>query len=134
MDDFLTVLQRIAAAFGPVVGFLVLGTIVGGFLIFLYLLLHFGDKAVKLFFPFIKSVVQTLNSERDNSHPAIRLEYSFHIMLLLIFCLCLLAQLVHALIPWRVQLNETLLNEMAVSCFVVMVILGAVSFKFASRL
>jgi len=85
IDRTLEVLLRLAAAFGPVIALLLVATLLGATLIFLYLILEAGEQGVKLFFPFVKNILLTLISERQHEHAAIKVEFSLHVALILLF-------------------------------------------------
>jgi hypothetical protein len=134
MDEVFGVLHWLVAEYGPLLAVVLILGAGAFFLIFSYLVLEYGERAAKLFIPFAKSAIKTLLSEKDNEHPAIRVEYAMHGILLLLFIACLVARIVHSLIPWRVNINEQMLDVLLVSFFVVMVLLGGVSYRFALRL
>jgi hypothetical protein len=134
MDDVLGVLHRLAAEYGPGLAVVLLVGAAAFFLIFLYLVLEYGERAAKMFIPFATSAIKTLASEKDNKHPAIRVEYAMHRILLLLFIACLGVRVVHSLIPWSVNINEKMLDALLVSFVVVIVLLGGISFRFALRL
>jgi len=134
MESVVAQLIKLADKYGPALAALLFIVAVTAALVFLYLVLVAGDKAGKMFVPFAKSVINTLVSERDNDHPAIRLEYGMHRVLILFFFGSLGFLMLHALIPWHVRVNEGLLEALVVSIFVVFVILCGISFRYASRL
>jgi hypothetical protein len=135
MDNLLATLERVVELFGPMFGFLLLALILGFGLLFAYLVLDFGHKAaVHALIPFVKYVVRILASEKRNPHPAIRVEFQFHMILILVLMVCFLSVLSYVVIPWRVHVNQEMLDALMVSCFVVIVIFGAISFRLASRL
>jgi hypothetical protein len=134
MDDLFAVLHRLAAEYGTRLAVLLLISAAAFFLIFLYLVLEYGERAAKMFIPFARSAIKTLASEKDNEHPAIRVEYAMHRILLLLFFACLGVRVVHSMIPWSVNINEQMLDVLIVSFVGVGSLLGGVSFRFALRL
>jgi hypothetical protein len=134
MDNAFRVLHRLAAEYGPLLAAVLLIGAAAFFLVFLYLVLEYGERAAKMFIPFASSAIRTLAGEKDNKHPAIRVEYAMHRIMLLLFFACLGVRVVHSLIPWSVNINEQMLDVLLVSFVVVGCLLGGVSLRFALRL
>jgi len=133
MDSVLGVLHRLAAEFGPRLAAILLMVLAVVAVTSLYILLEYGERAAKMFIPFATLVINTLGSEKGKKHPAIRVEYAMHRILILLFFGCLGVLVIHSLIPWRVHINEVLFEVLALSLAVVIVFLGGVSLRIAIR-
>jgi hypothetical protein len=134
MDSVFRVLHRLAAEYGPRLAAVLIITLAAFALVLLYLVLEYGHRAGKMFIPLVTMVIKTLAGEKDNDHPAIRVEYAMHRILILLFFVCLGFLALHSLILWHVQINEALLETFLVSLLIVILLLAGISYRFASRL
>jgi hypothetical protein len=129
-----SILNDLAAILGPIGTVLLVTVVLGAMLTFLYMVLHFGDQAAHMFLPFLHEAFKALRSESTKTHPAIRLEMRFQQFLGAIVILCLLAILLHALVPWvRERSEQTLLDALLTSA-ILFVCLGCVSLNLSLRL
>lgn len=122
---------RTLGAVGIVV---VLALLLGTLLLFIYMILHFGEKAVWMFLPYIKEMLKALRSEPRKAHPAIRLELRLTYFFAAVFALCFGAIVAHALVPWISKALEEEFFVVLLSSLILFSAFGGVSIKLALRL
>jgi hypothetical protein len=130
-----SVLDVSASVLG-VAGTLVLAALVlGSFLFLVYMILRFGESGIDMFLPFIREMFGALRREigkTDNT--AIRIELGLECLFGTILVLCLLASLLHALMPWVRASTEELFLDAFITSGVVCVALACVSVTVSIRL
>ncbi len=134
MEKAYEVVVRILSLLGPLAAVFLVAIISAAVLILVYMLLHFGEEGMRMFLPFVSQVWGVLRSEPRKTHPAIKLEFRFHLLLAAVFILCFLAIVLHAIVPWISHHVELALITVWVCDFVALIILGGVSFYAALRL
>lgn len=101
----------------------------------LYMVLLFGERAAEMLLPFIREIFRTLGSElKKSQHPAIRIELILQSLFGLICVLCLLALIVHALIPFVREGSERAFLFGFVTSLIVSIALARVSVKVSLSL
>ena len=116
-------------------GVLVLVTIVlAAIIIALYLILQFGEVSLKALASFVIRVLNVIRTEPGNSHPAIRIEFSLHIILCVAFLLSFGGVAIHELVPWVRPRVENCMLVVGVSSLTIIVLLGWESMRLSLRL
>jgi hypothetical protein len=137
-NAFTSALNDLAAILGPIGSALfvvsVVALLLGFVLVSLYMVLHFGHEGAHMFLPFLHEAFTALRSESTKTDPAIRLEMRFQTFLGAIIILCLLASLLHALIPWGRDRSEQIFLGALITSTVLFVCLGCVSLNLSLRL
>src|ERR1700730_3102764 len=126
-NGFIAGLNDLAAVLGTLGTITLVAVVFGSVLFILYLILLFGDRAVQMFLPFLSEAVKILRSESTKTHPAIRLEMRFQQFLGVIVIFTLLANLLHALIPFVRERSEQVLQGALITSGILFVVLGCVS-------
>lgn len=133
MDHALDLLRRAVEIVGGPAYFILILLICGSLALYsLYLFLEYRERSVKVFFPLFKTALTALLSEKNNRHPAIRVEYALHTLIIPILFLLLVARFFHAAL--LAHENPLLVDILIVSFCVVLIGLTCVSVKWASRL
>lgn len=98
-----------------------------------YLSLKGGERALETLLPYMREAVGTLRTESNKTHPAVRLELRFHYVLASIIFFCLIAIVLHALIPWTREVPEAAIIGSLISAGVLASVLGFVSLRLSLR-
>jgi len=133
-DSLWSTLQRLVSLFGPLLTVILVGMVIASILYALYLVLAFGHEAGRMFIPMVKHVLLKLWEELGRDSPAIRVEIAFTIVYFLMLFLAFGALLLHGLVIWHANLNETFFKSIIISCALVIAVLCAVSVRLSSRL
>jgi len=138
VGPLLTAFHEIVDALGArgvaVIVTIALVVIVGGLLIFGYMCLAFGDRALEMLLPFLREIFNSLKKEPAKLDPAVRLELIFHRFLSALILFCLAATLLHALVPWVKERVENILLGGFITSFLLWIGLAGVSLRLTLRL
>ena len=127
-------LDDLASILGVVGTVTLIGIVVAALLALLYMVLEFGDRAIHMFLPFFGEAFKALRSESAKNHLAIKLEMRLQVFLGAIIVFCLLAHLLHALVPWvREGTEQVFLAALITSAFL-FVAMACVSITLSLRL
>ena len=130
----MSVLNDLAAVLGSAGAVVIIAVLLASVLYFFYMILNFGDEAVKMFLPFLIESFRALRRESTKMHPAIRLEMRFQGFFGMIVVLCLLANLLHALSPWVREGTEQIFLGSLITSGILFVGFAIVSVNLSLRL
>ena len=134
LGGVVSALNAVASVLGVTGTLVLIAVVLLAFLFFVFMILRFGERAIEMLLPFVREIFRTLRSKATKAHPAIRVELVLHCLFGMIFVLCLLASLLHALVPFVRDSTEHLFLYAFVTSGVISTVLAGVSVTLAVRL